>query len=464
MKVIKIGGGCLNGKKEIKRIVELVKKRCRGDIIVVSALKGITDFLIGKMYKALENEDIIPEIVSRIKSKHVNVARYLIDGKEGVSQYSKDLNKMLARLERLYYGLNFTKEITPRTYDTISCYGERFSAQMLTTILRSHGENAICLMPHQIGILTDGKYGDATAHLKKTTSNFQRHVSPLLTNRSIIIIPGFYGVSEDGDITTFGRGGSDYSAAVAAAVSGADLLEIWKDVDGFMSADPGYVPEAQLVPLLSYEEAAELAYFGAKILHPRSIDPIRTKKLNIRVTNTFNPDSQGSIIKRLSPRSAQIIKSVAYDEDLGILKVFASGIGARPGILAQIAQQLAFEGINIRSVVTSQTCISFLLDQKDLAPGKAALTKIRPRPFQRTEVQGDISLIGIVGDGIHSKKGIAARCFSAVAACHVNVEMISFGPSKSALYFITKKKDLIKAINAIHSTFFSSPRCYPDFK
>jgi bifunctional aspartokinase / homoserine dehydrogenase 1 len=463
MKVVKIGGGCLAGKNEIERIVDLIAERCRGDIVVVSALKGITDFLIDMMSSALKDEDNIPKFISRIKSKHINIARHLIVGQNGLNQYRKDLNKMLARLERLYYGLNFTKEITSRTYDTISCFGERFSAQMLTTILRSHGEHAICLMPHKIEILTDGKYGDATANLKKTTTSFRRHVESLRTSKTIIFIPGFYGVSEDGDITTFGRGGSDYSAAVVAAASGAELLEIWKDVDGFMSADPAYVPEAQLVPVLSYEEAAELAYFGATILHPRSIDPIRAKKLNIRITNTLNPDSQGSIIRRSSPRAKQIIKSVAYDEYLGILKVFASGVGARPGILAQISHQLSMNGINIRSVVTSQTCISFLLDQKDLSSGKEALYKIAPRPFQRMEVKDDVSLIGIVGDGIHSKKGIAARCFSAVAACDVNVEMISFGPSKSALYFITKKKDLIKAINAIHSTFFSTPRCYPNF-
>jgi len=462
MKVVKIGGGCLNGKNVIKDIVELIQKRCCGDVIVVSALKGITDYLIENISLALEHEENIPQIINRIKSKHINTARHLIDEPESMKQFSKDLNKTLTQLERLFYGLNFTKEITPRTYDTISCYGERFSAQMLTAVLRSRGVHALCLMPHTIGMLTDGKFGDATANLKQTALNFQQSVAPLISPQTILFVPGFYGVSETGDITTFGRGGSDYSAAVVAAALNAEVLEIWKDVDGFMSADPGYVPDAELIPVLSYEEAAELAYFGAKILHPRSIEPIRAKKLDIRITNTLNPDAQGSIVTRTSPITRNIIKSVAYDEQIGILKVYASGVGARPGILAIVANQLSQSGINIRSVVTSQTCISFLLDRKDLNPGRAALRTITPRPYRRIETTDDVSLIGIVGDGVHRKKGIAARCFAAVAACDVNVEMISYGPSRSALYFITRKSDLLRALNAIHSTFFSTPRCLPD--
>ncbi len=456
MKVVKIGGGCLNSKKIIEHILTLIQQRCRGHIVVVSALKGVTDFLIECMPQALENEEAIPRIISRIKSKHVNVARHLIEGQKSLNLFSKDLNKSLRKLERFYYGLNFTKEITPRTYDTISCFGERFSAQMLATVLRSRGEKTTCLMPHNIGMLTDGKFGDATANLKKTAENFRQHVLPLLNGKKIVFIPGFYGVNEDGEITTFGRGGSDYSAAVVAAALNAEVLEIWKDVDGFMSADPKYVPEAELIPVLSYEEAAELAYFGAKILHPRCVEPVRAKKLKIRITNTFDPNAEGSMVMQSSPRTKNIIKSVAYDDGIGVLKVHAAGIGARPGILALVANQLSTNGINIRSVVASQTCISFLLDHKDLYSGKTALYGISPKPFRKIEINSDISLISIVGDGIHSKKGVAARCFAAVAACNVNVEMISFGPSRSSMYFITQKKDLMSAVNAIHSTFFSS--------
>jgi aspartate kinase len=313
MKVIKVGGGCLNGKKTIARIVDLIASRGRGHIFVVSALNGITDFLIVSMDLALANEDNIPSIISRLKARHDLVARYLIIRPKETRSFSQDLTKTLKKLERLYYGLNFTGKISPRLRDVIVSYGERLSAQLLTAILSSHGIPTSFHMPHKIGLLTDGKYGDATANIPVTARNFKKSLHPVLGNRKILFIPGFFGVSQNGDITTFGRGGSDYSAAAIAAALKAEILEIWKDVDGFMSADPKLVPCTELIPVLSYEEASELAYFGARILHPRSVEPVRTRKLDIAIKNTLNPDAKGSLITANSPRLKTIIKSVAHD-------------------------------------------------------------------------------------------------------------------------------------------------------
>ena len=455
MKVIKIGGGCLHGKKTIARILDLVEEKAKGHIIVVSALYGITDMLIDGMSMALESDENIPGITSRLKARHMLIARYLINNKNDLAEFSRELNKNIGKLERLYYGLNFTREVSPRLHDILSSFGERFSARLLTAILRSRGIRATCRMPHKIGMLTDGKFGDASADLNQTTRNFQQHINPLLKKDTILFIPGFYGVSKTGDITTFGRGGSDYSAAVAAVAAKADLLEIWKDVDGFMSANPNLVPAAKLIPVLSYSEAAELAYFGASILHPRAMEPVRRKKIKVEIKNTLNPDAPGSLITARSPRHKSVIKSVAHDTDIGILKVHASGVGARPGILALVAGCLTESGINIKSVVTSQTCISLLLAGNDLETGRQALTAISPRPYRTIETTDDLALISIVGEGLFQKKGIAARCFTAVSEAGVNVEMISFGPSRAALYFLAKTKDLNKAVSGIHSTFFS---------
>lgn len=457
MKVIKIGGGCLKGKKNIAHILELIRKRGRGNIFVVSALNGVTDILIDGMSKALEDEGNIPGIISRLKSKHVLIARHLISADKFYKKFVRDLSSTLSEIERLYYGLNFTRELTPRMRDVISSFGERFTVELLVSALRCRGVKATYRMPHKVGLLTDGKFGDATVNLRKTRRNLQMHLGPLLKEKMILFIPGFFGVSEEGDITTFGRGGSDYSAAVLAGAMQADILEIWKDVAGYLSADPKFVPEAQLIPILSYDEAAELSYFGAKILHPRTVEPLRTAKLNIAIKNTINPDAPGSLITPGSPRSKNFIKSVAHDTDIGILKVHSSGVGARPGVLALVAGQLTESGINIKSVVTSQTCISLLLELKDLETGHLALKSLRPRPFRRLEKIEDMSLISIVGEGIVKRKGIAARCFTAVAGCNVNVEMISFGPSRVALYFLVRNRDLKSAVSAIHSTFFSVP-------
>ena len=460
MKVIKIGGGCLKDTETIEHIINLITTRGHGNIFVLSALNGVTDTLIDGMSEALANEDSIPNIISHLRNKHTLVARRLFPNCEGLKEFGRDLEKSLSELDRLYYGLNFTREITPRMRDIISSYGERFSVVLFSSALRCRGISATYQMPHEIGMYTDGKFGDATANLSKTTNNLQANLTPLLDEGMILFIPGFFGISEAGDITTFGRGGSDYSAAVVAVAMEAELLEIWKDVDGFMSADPKFVPEAQLIPVLSYEEAAELSYFGAKILHPRTVEPIRKNKLNISIKNTMNPDGPGSLITARSPRPKNVIKSVTHDTDMGILKIHASGVGARPGILAQVAGQLTESGINIKSVVTSQTCISLLLARKDLDAGREALKSLRPRVFRRLEKVDDVALVSIVGEGLAKREGIAARCFAAVAACRVNVEMISFGPSRVALYFLVRTRDLHSAVNAIHSTFFSAPRCH----
>jgi len=459
MKVIKIGGGCLKGKKNIGHILELIIKHGCGHIFVVSALNGITDFLIDSMDVALSDENEIPAIISRLKSKHMLIARHLMPKADDQKKFSRDLNKSVSKLERLYYGLSFTREITPRTRDIISSFGERFSAVLLSSALRSRGIQATCRMPDKIGLITDGKFGDATVNMRKTADNFQRHLSPAMKKDMILFVPGFFGVSEDGEITTFGRGGTDYSAAVVAAAMKAKILEVWKDVDGYMSADPAYVPEAQLIPKLSYNEAAELSYFGAKILHPRTVEPVRKSRVNIAIKNTLNPDATGSLITAKSPKSKNVIKSVAHDNDIGILKVHASGVGARLGILSLVASQMAESGINIKSVVTSQTCISLLLALKDLEPGRRALMLLKPRPFRRLEKVDNVALVSIVGEGLLHGKGVAAKCFTAAAGCGVNVEMISFGPSPVALYFLVRNQDLNSAVNAIHSTFFGEPRC-----
>ena len=459
MKVVKIGGGCLKGLTNIRRIIGLVAERCQGDCLVVSALNGITDTLIGGMQKALAAEENIPKIIHHLTSVHLKIAGVLMPGGNRFERFNKELSDGLKDLERLYYGLNFTREITPRMRDIISSFGERFSAQLLTALLCAKKLNASTCMPHQIGLLTDGRYGDATVDMALSTRNLHKSIDPLLKKKGLAVVPGFYGISTQGEITTFGRGGSDYSAAVIAAALRAETLEVWKDVDGFLSADPRMVPEAELIPRLSYAEAAELSYFGARILHPRTVEPVQKNKIPIVIKNTLAPDNPGSLINSKSPRRRTVIKSVAHDTDIGILKVHASAVGARPGILARVAGQITESGINIKSVVTSQTCISLLFSKGDVEKARLALKALKPKPYRRIEKLEHVALIGIVGEGLFKKKGVAARCFTAVAGCGVNVEMISFGPSKAALYFLVKMEDLPKAITAIHSTFFSEPRC-----
>mgnify|MGYP001813748084 FL=1 len=216
MKVIKIGGGSLKDKETIEHIFDLIATRGQGNIFVLSALNGVTDALINGMSAALADENTIAEIIGDLRSKHTLVARQLISDCDGLEVFGRELDKSLSELDRLYYGLNFTREITARMRDMISSYGERFAVELFASALRCRGINATYRMPEEIGLYTDGKFGDATANLRKTSNNLQRNLTPLLDEGKILFIPGFFGISETGDIPTFGRGCRDYSAAGVA--------------------------------------------------------------------------------------------------------------------------------------------------------------------------------------------------------------------------------------------------------
>ncbi|WP_319549786.1 aspartate kinase [Desulfogranum marinum] len=461
MKVIKIGGGCLKGINTIRQISHLMPIYGKGNVIVVSALYGVTDILIGGIKKALEDEDKILPHLETILKLHLSVASMLMDSEECLQGYKADLAETLKLLERYYFGLNFTGELTPKMKDAISCIGERFSAQLLAWTLKSYGQSCAYLLPQHLKLYTDGKFGDATVDLEATAEAVKETLIPYMAEHEIVIIPGFYGISQSGNITTFGRGGSDYSAAAIAAAINAEVLEIWKDVDGFMTSDPKLVPEAAFIDRLSYEECGELSYFGATILHPRTVEPVRQRNIEIVIKNTINPGRQGSVISDTSEQAAKVIKSITYTEDISTLKVHASGVGYRPGILSIVAGAITDAGLNIKSVVATQTCITFLLSKQDLEPAYNALMQIKPVPFRMLEKEDQLVLLAIVGEGISSSKGVAARCFSAIADVDINVELISFGPSRAALYFLLHKDELHQGIHALHATFFDTKMTIP---
>lgn len=454
MKVIKIGGGCLKDGRAARKIIELIAQRGKGDLFVLSAFYGVTDILIKGVEQALEDEETIPQTMDKLKNLHQAVINELIDKKKIQQDLSDELMPVFKRLERYLYGISFTREATPRMKDMVATYGERISAVILAKSLVALDRESIYLLPEEIGIISDGKYMDATAVMSKTAQNMTAALEKYYTPEKIIFIPGFYGVSETGEITTFGRGGSDYSAAVVAASVNADVLEIWKDTEGFMTADPDNIPHCRLIPELTYEEAAELSYTGAGILHPRTVEPVKKAKIRIAIKNTYNPDAPGSLIKKDAKTSDQIIKSVSYTTDVAVLKIYASGVGARFGILNSITENLAASGINIKSVVTSQTCISLLLSKKDIEAGHSSIQKIRPRPYRSSSTVTNVALVSIVGEGLQTNRGVAAKCFTAVSDANVNIEMISFGTSNAALYFLVHQDKLDSTINALHDQFF----------
>ena len=454
MKVIKLGGGSLWQSDQVQEIMDIIIQRGPGNVVVLSGLGGVTDRLSAGIERALRGEGNIAEVIEELRGIHLPLVDALIQELAIRKQTTAALEDLLCRLERLYFGLTFTGEVTPRLKDMILTFGERLSVILMAGALKGKDMDALACMADEIGIISDGQYGNATALMAPTRMNLRKRLLPMVKGDRIILVTGYFGVSSQGCVTTFGRGGSDYSAAVIAAATGAECLEVWKNVDGFMSADPVFVPEAGMIAGLSYEEAAELSYFGAKILHPNTVDPLKRSGIPLVIKNTFHPDRNGTLITGKSNRAKSVVKSIAHNTDVGVLKIHASGLGAKPGVLGTIATHLSEKGINIKSVITSQTCISLLLDREDMEQGYQEIRKIHPRPYVRLEKVADMALVGIVGKGLAEKKGIAARVFTAVANSEVNIEMISMGPSRVAYYFMVKEKDLKPTLRAVHDSFF----------
>jgi aspartate kinase len=268
------------------------------------------------------------------------------------------------------------------------------------------------------------------------------------------VVTGFFGITRTGHVTTVGRSGTDYTAAVVSYATEARPIEIWKEVDGFMSADPKLVKNAFLLDKLSYEEAAELAYFGAQVLHPRAVQPARLKGIEIVIKNLFKPESPGTVIGKSRHARKDIIKSVSYLPDVATLKVYDTGAGYKSGFLADITACLHKANINIFSATTSQTCAAILIEEADIPNAKKAIKGIIGTVGENFEVNPGMALVCTVGEGFGQTKGIAARVFNAVAAKNVNVDLISAGASMVAYHFTVDRKDLKNAIVAIHDEFW----------
>jgi aspartate kinase len=268
------------------------------------------------------------------------------------------------------------------------------------------------------------------------------------------VVTGYFGKTVEGYITLLGRNGTDYSASVIANAIDADSLEIWKDVDGFMSADPKVVAEAVPISQLSYEEAAELSYFGAKVLHPRTVEPARAKGITIRVKNVFKPAYEGTAINPKGVEGYRTIKSISSMPNMAMVKVYGAGLGSKSGVMSEMSTMLSEAGINIYSAATSQTCVSMLIEERDLKRAEKVLAEAKKGVVDRVESMRDVALLCLVGEGLGQKEGIAGKIFTIVASNGTNVGLISAGASTVALTFTVKRKDLEKTTKTIHHEFF----------
>lgn len=455
MVVMKFGGASLRSPDALKQISKIIKKRISDQpIIVLSAVKGVTDVLIQSTTEALTDEVSIVENLNKLISIHKSLVAESIESPAIRTETQQAIDYLLSRLERLLYGIAYTGECTPRTRDLILTFGERMAAHLLAGRLNAILCPAEALYADKIGMMAHGPWGIGSADIAQTRKLLPENLKPLLAKGVVPVITGFFGSTTQKQAILFGRGGTDYSAAVVADAMKAKQLECWKDVDGFLSASPQITPNGRLLEYLSYEEAAELAYFGAKILHPRMVEPLMEQRIPLLIKNTFRTECQGTVIGPEGETHEQVIKSVTMDPNVAVLRIYGASVGYQVGLLKELVSALSDTDINIKSVITSQTCINLLVDSKDAAKGVSQLNAQNLDYVDSIELVDNISLIAVVGEGLLDTTGLAARVFRTVAEAGTNVEMISHGASNVAFYFIVKQVDAEKTVKAIHHDFF----------
>lgn len=451
--VAKFGGSNLKKKEDILKLVRVIKAYNRPMVIVVSAFYGITNYLINTIDEVKKDEAQIKNLIKYLISLKEEVVYENFEDIEQAKATMGQVEKRIYELERYLTGIHYIGEAPSFVEDVVLSYGERLSSLILNAILQSHGINSEEALPEDMPLITDGEFGNATVNYLKS----EQGVKQRLKDDKIYIVPGFYGVSEKGKITLLGRGGSDYSAAAIARCLGAESLDVWKDVDGFMSADPKLVDKPVLIDKLSYTEAAELSYFGAGILHPRTVEPLRKVKIPIRILNvdSFKDNiSPGTIVSENDNISNDIIKSVTYSNDFCILTLKGAGVGMKKGVLAKTTHMLDTAGINIKSVITSQIAINLLLSANDLKRAYQLIEELKLPTVTELQAIDKLTTVAAVGEGVLEKPGVAGRMFMALAKKQINVRMIASGASPVATYFIVSSNDKDDTIDAIHSEFF----------
>lgn len=448
---MKYGGTCLGSEDALNRVSKVTRDEKDQKIVVVSAAGGVTNSIKEFLSKPRQEREI-DDFLLRTKLRHVEMLPKRDGGvrKEALEQIEAKITK----LERLLYGVAYTEELTPRTNDLILSFGERMAAIVVAARLSHDGLDSAPMETDALGMITNEQHGNAVAILDKCEKNMGPTLQSAVKKGLTPIVTGFFGITETGHVTTVGRSGTDYTAAVVAHAVNGGPVEIWKEVDGFMSADPKIVKDAFLLERLSYEEAAELAYFGAQVLHPRAVQPARLKGIDIVIKNLYKPESPGTLIGKSRHARQDVIKSVSYLPNIATLKVYDTGAGYKSGFLADITSCLHKANINIFSATTSQTCVAVLIDESDIPAAKRAIKTIISSVGENFEINPGVSLVCAVGEGFGTTKGVAARVFNAVAAKGVNVDLISAGASTVAYHFTVDRKDLRNTIAAIHHEFW----------
>ncbi|MEN8230939.1 MAG: aspartate kinase, partial [Bacteroidota bacterium] len=455
MKVLKFGGTSVGSTENIRIVKKILEDQEQACAVVVSAFGGVTDQIIHTATLAGEHNIAFREDLKIIQERHFNAVNELLEG-EHREFTLKEIDSMLHEFQDVLQGVYQLQDLSDKTLDFLLSFGERLSA----TIIARFVEDAQYIDSRKL-IHTDSNFGNAMVQFEISNQQIQGQLNNL---QKVALLPGFIATDDHGRTTTLGRGGSDYTAAIIAAAIKADVLEIWTDVNGFMTADPRIVHKAYPVDCMSYEEAMELSHFGAKVIYTPTLTPAYKGNIPIRVKNTFNPDAPGTLIaKEAVCKQSEMIKGISSIDEISLVTVRGVGMVGKTGTSSRVFSSLARHNVNVILITqaSSEMTISFAVTPADTARSVNALheefeIEIDHRKEIEIEVINDLSIIAIVGEGMRHTPGISAILFKSLGRNGISVIATAQGSSELNISVVIQHSSLRKALNVIHEGFFLS--------
>jgi len=437
MLVLKFGGTSVGSAENLSRVLEIVRSQSGArPVVVVSAHSGVTNELLRLARAAVAGG------YSLRKLRRIHRALY-----DAIGVDYAVVEPLLDELNALLRGLKLVGELTPRSLDLVASFGERLSARGIAAYFAANAIASEAIDAWDLGLRTDSRFGEASPdpacfpEIRKALARF-RDVVPVVT--------GFVAKDADGNVTTLGRSGSDFTATILAAAAQASEVEIWTDVDGVMSADPRVVKSARSIPALSIAEASELAYYGAKVIHPATMLPAVEKRIPVRVRNTAKPDHEGTLILLEAPPSRQPVKSIASKRGIILVTVASTRMLLQAGFMARIFEVFAKHDLSVDLVATSEVTVSVTVDtDRNLDAVTRDLSE-----FSETTVERELAQVCVVGEGIRDRVGTAAEVFAALKKARLPVRLISHGGTKINISFLVDSDQVAKCVRALHRAFF----------
>ena len=463
MQVLKFGGSSVGTPEAISKVIAIVKERVKTKqaIVVVSAMSGVTDQLILLAQSASQGNEAYKTIIQNLEQKHLDAVRALLP----IQQQSGTLSmvkQLINEIESNCDGLFMLRELTMRMQDRLISYGEILSSKIIAAAFEAEGVDQVWLDSRAM-IKTNSKYFNAVVDKELTNKTIQAYFSTPSNKHALYMAPGFIASDAEGNTTTLGRGGSDYTGAIYAAALNAAVLEIWTDVSGMMTADPRMVQNAKEIPKISYQEAMELSHFGAKIIYPPTIQPVMYQNIPVRIKNTFEPEHPGTLIENESPKDDNFIRGISSIKDLCLLSLEGAGMVGIPGFSKRLFDALAKKQINVILITQSSSehsiCVGVNVHDTHLA--KIAVDaefeqEINTQVVEPLIIEKDLSIIALVGEQMRNHPGVSGKMFGVLGRNGINVRAIAQGSSEKNITAVIASQDVRKAINVLHEEFFET--------